>query len=228
MATVNKWNDRYRASQQASADNVDELKPLPLVREFGHALTPGVALDLACGPGRNAIYLSDLGWRVTALDASPVAIDLLLASTRERNHSIDARLVDLEASEFELPPESFDLILSCYYLQRSLIPGIKSALRPGGLLIMTVLLAGADQPQGTPTRAHRDELRTFFRIGRSSIIAKVRPANPAISTAWQNWWQRNRKLPSLLLGCWEPAGGWGTRWHGAPGLVPDRLPAGEC
>jgi tellurite methyltransferase len=156
VATVNKWNDRYRAS------HVDELKPLPLVREFTQALTPGVALDLACGPGRNAIYLSDLGWRVTALDASPVAIDLLLSSVRERNRSIDVRLVDLEAPEFELPPESFDLILSCYYLQRSLIPGIKSALRPGGLLIMIVFLAGADQPQGTHTRAHRGKLRTFF------------------------------------------------------------------
>ncbi len=119
-----------------------------------------------------------------------------------------------------LPPESFDLILSCYYLQRSLIPGMKAALRPGGLLIMVVLLAGADQPQGTPTRAYRGELRAFFPDWRSCITARVRPANPAIGTASPNWWQRNRKLPSLLLGCWEPAGGWGTRWHGAPGLVP--------
>ena len=61
-----------------------------------------------------------------------------------------------------MPPEGFDLILCCYYLQRSLIPGIKSALRPGGLLIMIVLLTWADQPQGTPTRAYRDELRAFF------------------------------------------------------------------
>jgi tellurite methyltransferase len=156
VATVSEWDDRYRAGQGA----VD--KPLPLVLEFTQALTPGVALDLACGPGRNAIYLSDRGWRITALDASPIAIDLLLASTRERNRSIDARLVDLEAPEFELPPESFDLVLSCYYLQRSLIPGIKSALRSGGMLIMIALLAGADQSQGTPTRAYRSELRTFF------------------------------------------------------------------
>ena len=39
---------------------------------------------------------------------------------------------------------------------------MKSALRPGGMLIMVVLLAGADQPLGTPTRAYPGELRALF------------------------------------------------------------------
>ena len=91
-----------------------------------------------------------------------VAIDLLLARARERKLSIDARVVDLEAGEFEVKPADFDLVLSCYYLQRSLIPRMKDALRPGGLVIMIALLAGADQPQGTPTRAYPGELRSYF------------------------------------------------------------------
>jgi tellurite methyltransferase len=160
VATVSEWDDRYRAGQYASADNAD--KPIPLVLEFTQALTPGVALDLACGPGRNAIYLAKHGWSVTAVDASSIAIDLL----RRSDPSIDAHLANLESGEFIIAPESFDLVLSCYYLQRSLIPAIKTALRPGGLLIMIVLLilpgAGADQPQGTPTRAYPGELRAFF------------------------------------------------------------------
>ncbi len=149
---IEEWNQRYRAGEQVFET------PAPLVVQFAGGLAPGSALDLASGPGRNAIYLAERGWRVIAVDGSSIAIELL----RANNPSIDARVVDLEAGEFTVPPGAFDLVLSCYYLQRSLIPLIKSALRPGGLLIMIVHLAGADQPQGTPTRAYPGELRAFF------------------------------------------------------------------
>jgi tellurite methyltransferase len=148
---IEEWDERYRTGQQVLET------PAPLVVQFAGGLAPGSALDLACGPGRNARYLAARGWIVTAVDGSSIAIELL----RANNPSIDARVADLEAGEFDAPPAAFDLVLSCYYLQRSLIPRMKSALRPGALLIMIVHLAGADQPQGTPTRAYPDELRAF-------------------------------------------------------------------
>lgn len=157
---IEQWDERYRAGEQV----FDE--PAPLVVQFTRALAPGSALDLACGPGRNALYLAAQGWRVTAVDGSSVAIDLLRARARRRKLSIDARIVDLEAGEFEFPSQAYDLVLSCYYLQRSLIPGIKATLRPGGLLILIAHLADADQPQGTPTRAYSGELRAFFEDWR--------------------------------------------------------------
>jgi tellurite methyltransferase len=147
---IERWNERYQAGEQVVKS------PPRLVVEFAGSVAPGSALDLACGPGRNALYLAELGWRVTALDGSPVAIDLLLARAHPR---IDARLVDLEATRLEIAPETFDLVLSSYYLQRSLMPVMKSVLRSGGLLIMIVLL---DPPPGTPTRAYPGELRAFF------------------------------------------------------------------
>jgi len=152
LTRIDEWDQRYRAGEQVFET------PAPLVVEFTRPLGPGSALDLACGPGRNALYLAARGWRVTAVDGSPVAIGLL----REKNPSIDARVVDLETGGFEAPPDSCDLVLSCYYLQRSLIPGMQSALRAGGLLIMLVHLSDAGQPQGTPTRAYPGELRAFF------------------------------------------------------------------
>jgi len=79
---------------------------------------------------------------------------------------MDARVADLEGDEFAIAPETYDLVLSCYYLQRSLIPRIKAALRPGGLLIMIVHLADADHPQGTNARACPAELRAFFEAWR--------------------------------------------------------------
>ena len=150
---IERWNQRYQAGEQV------EKSPPQLVVEFAGSVAPGSALDLACGPGRNALYLAELGWRVTALDGSPVAIDLLRARAHPR---IDARLVDLEATGLEIAPETFDLVLSSYYLQRSLIPKIQAGARPGGIVIAIVHLADADQPQGTPTRARPGELSGFF------------------------------------------------------------------
>ena len=153
---IEEWEQRYRAGEQVFK------APAPLVVQFAHDLAPGCALDLACGPGRNALYLADRGWNVTAIDGSSTAIALLRAG----NPSIDARVADLDTDEFEPSTDAFDLVLSCYYLQRSLIPGMKSALRAGGLLIMIVHLADADLPRGTAARAYPGELRTFFEDWR--------------------------------------------------------------
>ena len=153
-----------------------------MVVQFAGGLTPGRALDLAAGAGRNALYLAEHGWDVTAVDGSPVAIDLLLGRARERNllmDAIDAKVADLEAGEFEVPPQSFNLVLSCYFLQRSLIPVMKSALTPGGLLIMIVHVTDADQPQGTPTRAYPGELGSFFEGWRILHYREGEPGESA-------------------------------------------------
>jgi tellurite methyltransferase len=152
LTRIEEWDQRYRAGEQVFE------RPAPLVVEFTRGLAPGTALDLASGPGRNALYLAERGWRVTAVDGSSTAIELL----RGNNPSIDARLADLETAEFELSPRCFDLVLSCYYLQRSLIPAMQLALRAGGLLIMIVRLADVGQSQGTATRAYPGELSAFF------------------------------------------------------------------
>jgi tellurite methyltransferase len=154
--SLEEWNQRYRGGEQVFEE------PSALVEEFAGSLPAGMALDLACGPGRNALYLAERGWRVTAVDGSPIAIDLLRERARRKKLEIDARVADLERAEFEIPPSAFDLICDCYYLQRSLIPAIQRGLRPGGTAIVIVHLADPDQPQGTPTRATPGELRTYF------------------------------------------------------------------
>ncbi len=62
------WDERYAASRQWS------VTPNQFVADRLRALPPGRALDLACGEGRNAIWLATRGWAVTALDFSPVGI----------------------------------------------------------------------------------------------------------------------------------------------------------
>ncbi len=140
--SIEKWDQRYRAGQKLYE------APSPLLQRFAADLDPGAALDLACGPGRNALYLAERGWRVTAVDGSPIAI----AKLRERNAAIDARIADLERGEFQIQPDSYDLICDCLYLQRDLFPQIKAGVRAGGMAIVIALL----------TRVRPGELREYF------------------------------------------------------------------
>jgi tellurite methyltransferase len=169
---IEQWNERYRSGEQVFDS------PAPLVVEFAGDLAPSSALDLASGPGRNALYLAGKGWRVTALDGSPVAIDILLARARQRGLSVDAHVVDLDTGEAEVQSEAYDLVLSCYFLQRGLIPGMKLALRSGGLITMIVHLTDADEPRGTPARAYPGELLAFFDGWR---VLHYREGEPAES-----------------------------------------------
>jgi tellurite methyltransferase len=154
---IQKWDERYRAG------DLIHRAPARLVVKFASDLIPGSALDIACGPGRNTFFLAERGWRVIGLDGSPVAIDILNARAAKSQLAVGGFVVDLELDPFGLPVAYHDLVLCCYYLQRDLIPRLKSALRPGGMLIMIVNIANADQPEGTPTRAYPGELEAFFR-----------------------------------------------------------------
>jgi len=151
-----QWNIRYRAGEQLFET------PAPLVTRFVEGLAAGRALDLASGPGRNALYLASQGWRVTAVDGSPIAIGILRARARDKGLQLESKIADLERRQFEIEPESYDLICDCYYLQRDLIAPMKAGVRPGGWMIAIVHLAGPEDPEGTATRAKSGELRRFF------------------------------------------------------------------
>jgi SAM-dependent methyltransferase len=153
------WDERYRRGEHTD----DE--PHQLVVEFASKLEPGRALDLACGAGRHAIWLAGRGWRVTAVDNSRFAIEILQRRADERGLSIDSRVADLERHEFIIEPEAYDLILNCHYLQRDLFPAIKAGPRVGGTVI-TVIAMVDDDPQIKPMNSafllNPGELRAEF------------------------------------------------------------------
>lgn len=135
--------------------------PTPLVVETACRLKPGKALDLACGTGRNALWLAREGWRVTAVDGSPRAIEMVQKNAAEQEIAIDARMADLEKGEYEIQPASWDLIAICYYLQRDLLEPAKRGVVPGGVLLVIVHIA---EPGEEPTqfRLRPGELATYF------------------------------------------------------------------
>jgi SAM-dependent methyltransferase len=128
------WDEHYR--DPANRDR----EPSRLLVQAAELLPAGRALDLACGTGRNALYLASLGWRVTAVDASAVAIAALRAEGF--GSAIDARVTDLERHEFRIEPAGYDLICDFYYLQRDLFAEIREGVRPGGVFAGAIHLTG--------------------------------------------------------------------------------------
>jgi len=151
------WEKMYRTGERGAEDE----PTLPLVETI-EKLRPGAAIDLACGTGRNALFLAEQGWTVTALDASESAIKTLKARAAERGLDVAAQVADLTAPDFVLPNSAFDLIVIAYYLQRDLFPKLAAALRTDGLVLAIVHLPERGE-QMTEKRAAPGELRGFFR-----------------------------------------------------------------
>jgi SAM-dependent methyltransferase len=97
--------------------------------------SPGRALDLACGEGRNAMWLAERGWDVTAVDFSGVAIE------RGRRLDTAAKVRWVQADVTTYRPEETDLALICYLqlaadLRRSAVRAAANALASGGVLLV--------------------------------------------------------------------------------------------
>jgi SAM-dependent methyltransferase len=131
------WDARYREKELVWSAGPNRF----LVEEI-EGITPGRALDLACGEGRNAFWLAQQGWQVTATDYSPVAIEK--AKERQTELGLD---MDFHVADATAPPGGpFDLI-AIFYLHlpreenRKVLEHALAALAPGG----TLLYVGHDE-----------------------------------------------------------------------------------
>ena len=125
----------------------------------------GRALDIACGKGRNAIYLAQRGFAVTALDISAVALAEARRRAQQQDLLIDWHLCDLEASELAPAAGDFDLIINFNYLQRALIRPMRQAVKPGGHVIFETYLidqAAVGHPKNPDYLLRHNELLEFF------------------------------------------------------------------
>jgi SAM-dependent methyltransferase len=171
-ANIDEWDERYRRGEHSTN------QPSPLLRQAIQNLKPGLALDIASGVGRHAIFLAENRWRVTAVDSSGVGIDILKQRAREAGVAVNARVTNLEKSDFQIEPHAYDLICDFYYLQRNLFPAIRVGVKAGGSVVAAIHLndGKADaKPHNPAFLLDPGELRdlfsdweiTYYREGRS-------------------------------------------------------------
>jgi SAM-dependent methyltransferase len=112
-------------------------------------LPPGTALDAGCGEGADAIWLAERGWRVTAVDFSPVALDRGAARAEERGLADRIEWLNADLGTWTPPEGRFDLVTAHYLHSRgadrtALFGRLAAAVAPGGTLLVVGHLIGED------------------------------------------------------------------------------------
>lgn len=147
-----------------------DMEPAALLREYGGLFVkeppPGPVLDLACGSGRNGIYLATLGVPVILCDISEEALSRARKLACEEGVTPGFRVLDLEKEgPAPLEEDTYGGIIVFRYLHRPLIPAIKASLRSGGVLIyetFTVDQARYGKPTNPDYLLKPGELRQWF------------------------------------------------------------------
>jgi SAM-dependent methyltransferase len=148
-----QWDERY-----AGAEFQWTTRPNQFVAAELAGLPPRRALVLAAGEGRNAVWLAERGWRVTAVDFSRVGLEKgrTLSAARGIDNARVAWIVS-DLRDYQPEPGAFDLVLIAYFqviadLRASVLARAAAALAPGGTLLvighdLTNLAEGVGGPQ---------------------------------------------------------------------------------
>jgi len=131
-----RWNNRYGEvglylgpdPSRFLAENIALIKDLATGKK---------ALDIACGEGRNSIFLAHHGFAVTGVDISEEGLAKAEKWANSEGLAVSFKRVDMVTHEFI---ETYDLIINFNFLLRNLIPRMIDALNPGGLIVFDTIL----------------------------------------------------------------------------------------
>jgi len=159
------WDERYDRTELIWTAEPNRF----LVAEVGE-LRPGRALDVACGEGRNAVWLATLGWTVTGVDFSNVGLDKARALAHAKGVDVAFECADVVTYE---PEPQYDLVVVMYLQlpepERSrAFANAARGLAPGGTLLVvghdiTNLADGVGGPQDASVLYGPDDVVTAIR-----------------------------------------------------------------
>ncbi len=130
------WDERYAAAGLVWSGTPNQLVATELAD-----LRPGRALDVACGEGRNALWLAARGWQVTGVDFSRVALDKARALQQRHPDPLDVTWTCADALTWDAGSASYDLVLLAYLQlreeeRRTAVRRAFLTLRPGGTFFL--------------------------------------------------------------------------------------------
>jgi SAM-dependent methyltransferase len=132
------WDQRYQSSSKVWSGRANPQ----LVAEAAD-LPPGVALEVGCGEGADAIWLAERGWRVTAVDLSNVALERAAAHALQASTDVSQRITWQHADLTQWVPDaaSYDLVSAQFIHlpkdQREVLHRrLAEAVAPGGTLLV--------------------------------------------------------------------------------------------
>jgi SAM-dependent methyltransferase len=123
--------------------------------------TGGRVLDVACGSGRHARLLAEMGYHVEAVDRDAAALAALASAAR-----ITTRSIDLEREPWPYPAASFDGVIVTCYLYRPRFDALIEVLKPGGVLVYETFMVG-NETLGKPSNPD-------FLLGPDELLERVR------------------------------------------------------
>ncbi|MBM4077332.1 MAG: class I SAM-dependent methyltransferase, partial [Planctomycetes bacterium] len=134
---LDRWNAKYMKWKTEQGVSLQGIIPPhdEWLEICAKSMTPASALDLACGLGGNSIWLAKSGWEVTAVDISPVGLDLARQIAANQQVS-NISWVAADLDEYYPEKNSFDLVIVFRYLDRTRIPSLAiESLKPGGQIV---------------------------------------------------------------------------------------------
>jgi SAM-dependent methyltransferase len=166
-----KWDERYRTGAYA-----DRKHPTALLAEWVPQLPPGRALDVACGAGRNSLHLAANGWRLDAVDISPVGLERARQNAAAQGVEVRWIQADLEDNPgTALPAGPYDLIILARYVNPALYAVLVGRLASGGVLLCEQHVVSSEDvigPKNTAYRLQHNELLHAF-VGKAEPAHRV-------------------------------------------------------
>ena len=155
-----KWDKKYSENSELLARRAAS----EAVVKYYKMCSGKRALDLACGSGRNSLFLEEKGFFIDAVDISQIALEKL----RSRRKSERVNTIQADLDRFELEKERYDLIIKCNFLDRDLIKRAKEALKVGAIMVVETYMEDPEnekQDSNPNFLLKKDELLEIFKNG---------------------------------------------------------------
>ncbi len=132
-----KWDRKY-----SSAHYLYGTEPVDFLKQHAAKFNKGKALVLAAGEGRNAVFLAQQGFQVTAIDISEKGLAKCQQLAKEKK--VRVKTVVADVTNYDLGENQYDLITDFYFYDSAIFTEVMTALKPGGFFIFQTF--SLDQP----------------------------------------------------------------------------------